>query len=239
MTRVAISQSNYIPWKGYFDFINTVDIFVLYDDMQYTKRDWRNRNQIVTQNGLQWLSIPVEVKGKFDQKIRDTKISDASWNAKHWNTLVHAYSKAPFWADYKGIFENLYLDAPDEYLSQINYKFLKAVNEILGISTELRWSSEFTLAKDRNERLLFICKELGAQTYVSGPAAKNYMDTRLFEEHGVAVEWMDYSGYPEYKQLHGQPFEHAVSALDLIFNTGPQARDYMKTFGREKQHDPL
>lgn len=228
--RAAISQSNYIPWKGYFDFINTVDIFVLYDDMQYTKRDWRNRNKVMTQNGPGWLSVPVEVKGKYEQKIKDTKISEKGWNKKHWNSIRHAYSKAPFWEDYKDIFKNLYENTSEEYLSQVNYKFISAINKILGITTPLRWSSEFELAEKRTQRLINICKDLGANTYVSGPAAKDYMDETPFKAEGIGVEWMDYSGYPEYPQMHDQPFEHGVSVLDLIFNTGPDARSYMKTF---------
>lgn len=228
--RVAISQSNYIPWKGYFDFVNTVDVFVLYDDVQYTKRDWRNRNKIVTQNGLQWLSVPVEVKGKYDQKIKDTKISEPGWNKKHWASIVHAYSKAPFWNEYKDRLEVLYESATDEYLSQVNYKFLTLINEILGITTALRWSSEFELAEDRTQRLIDICVDLGATTYVSGPAAKDYMDEMPFNDKGIAVEWMDYSAYPAYPQLHGGEFEHAVTALDLIFNVGPDAPKYIKTF---------
>ena len=211
--RVAISQSNYIPWKGYFDFINTVDVFVLYDDMQYTKRDWRNRNKIITQNGSQWLSVPVAVKGKYEQKIKDTKISETGWNKKHWNSIQHAYCKAPFWNEYKDIFEELYVHATDENLSQINYKFLSAMNKIFGITTTLRWSSEFDLAEERTQRLINICKDLNAKTYVSGPAAKDYMNETPFNAAGIEVEWMDYSGYPEYTQMHDQPFEHGVSRL--------------------------
>lgn len=232
--RAAISQSNYIPWKGYFDFINTVDVFVLYDDVQYTKRDWRNRNKIIMQNGPGWLSIPVEVKGKFDQKINETKISEKGWNEKHWNSIYHAYSKAPYWDEYKDIFEELYANATDEYLSRINYKFLKAMNAIFGIKTELRWSSEFELAEERTQRLIDICTDLGASTYVSGPAAKDYMDETPFNDKGIEVEWMDYSGYPQYPQLHGHDFEHGVSAIDLLFNVGPDAPKYMKTFHMDK-----
>ncbi len=229
MKKIAILQSNYIPWKGYFDLINMVDEFVLYDDMQYTRRDWRNRNKIKTPNGPIWLSIPVEVKGKYFQKINETIINEADWNKKHWQTIVHNYSKTKYFKDYKEFFEHLYLSCDEKLLSQINYKFIVAINEILGIQTKLRWSSEFDLVDGQTEKLLGICKQSNADIYLSGPAAKDYFDENLAKQENIAVEWMDYSGYDEYTQLH-QPFEHGVSILDLIFNEGPNATKFMKSF---------
>jgi len=114
MKKVAILQSNYIPWKGYFDMIGLVDEFILYDDMQYTRRDWRNRNKIKTPNGLAWLTIPVEVKGKYFQKINETIISEPQWAKDHWATIKQFYSKARFFKDYKDIFENQEQDAAFE-----------------------------------------------------------------------------------------------------------------------------
>jgi len=229
MKKVAILQSNYIPWKGYFDLINMVDEFILYDDMQYTKRDWRNRNKIQTPQGLKWLSIPVEVKGKYFQKINETKISEKDWGKKHWNTIKHTYSKAPYFKDYKDIFEELYLNGEKEYLSQINYKFIVAICNILEIRTKIRWSSEFKLIDGQTEKLLGICKDCNADVYISGPAAKDYFDEELAQKENIKVEWINYSGYEEYTQLN-DPFEHGVSILDLIFNEGPHATKYMKSF---------
>ncbi len=229
MKKIAISQSNYIPWKGYFDGINMVDEFVLYDDMQYTRRDWRNRNRIKTKDGVKWLSVPVEVKGKYFQKINETKVSDAGWGQDHWNTISHNYKKAPYFNLYKDLFEDLYLNNQEEYLSRINYRFLKAICDILEIKTTFLWSSEFVLLEDRNERLLDICKQRGATDYFSGPSSKSYMDESLFENAGVQVHYFDNSGYPEYTQLHGE-FDHAVSILDLLFMEGPGARQFMKSF---------
>ena len=179
MKKVAILQSNYIPWKGYFDLINMVDEFILYDDMQYTRRDWRNRNKIKTPQGLQWLTIPVEIKGKFFQKIKDTRITDKKWNIKHWRTISQNYSKAKYFKDYKDIFEELYLTCDEEYLSQINYKFITTINEILEIKTKLRWSSEFELVDGQTEKLLGICKDCNADIYLSGPAAKDYFNEEV------------------------------------------------------------
>ena len=205
------------------------DEFVLYDDMQYTRRDWRNRNQIKTKDGLKWLSIPVEVKGKYFQKINETKVSESDWGEKHWNTILHNYSKAKFFNEYKTIFEELYLNSNEEFLSKINYNFIKDICDILDIRTEMKWSSEFKLLEEKTERLVDICKKEGATDYYSGPAAIAYMNEELFEKENIKIHYFDYSGYPEYTQLHGD-FTHAVSILDLIFNEGPESKKFMKSF---------
>ncbi len=229
MKKIAILQSNYIPWRGYFDIINMVDEFILYDCMQYTRRDWRNRNKIKTSQGLKWITIPVEVKGKYFQKINETKISDKEWGKKHWSIIKQNYSKAHYFNEFKDIFEELYLKCEEEYLSQINYKFIVTICDILGINTKIRWSSEFNLVEGQTEKLLGICKDCEADVYLSGPAAKDYFDEELAKKENIQVEWMDYSGYPEYNQLF-KPFEHGVTILDLIFNEGTNATKFMKSF---------
>lgn len=227
MKKVAILQSNYIPWKGYFDMINMVDEFILYDDVQFTKNDWRNRNKIKTSQGVQWLTIPVY--HSMEQSIREIKVSQKNWNIKHWRTIQNNYANAPFFKEYKNIFFEMYENVPSEYLSEINRYFLEAVNKILGIQTRLSWVWDYSISGDRNERLINLCKAVGGNHYISGPAAKNYLDVALFEKAGISVEWMDYSGYPEYPQLYSS-FEHGVTVLDLLFNTGDDARKYMKSF---------
>ncbi len=229
MKKIIITQSNYIPWKGYFDSINIADEFILYDDMQFTRRDWRNRNQIKTRDGVKWLTIPVEVKGKYFQKINETKISDSDWGEKHWITILHNYSKAKYFNEYKKLFEDLYLNNKEEYLSKVNYNFLKTVCELLGIKTKMIWSDEFNLLEEKTERLVDICKARGATDYYSGPAAKAYMNEELFERENIKVHYFDYSGYPDYNQLYGD-FTHAVSIIDLIFNEGPNSTKFMKSF---------
>ena len=226
--RIAILQSNYIPWKGYFDLINMVDEFILFDDAQYTKNDWRNRNVIKTNQGLRWLTIPTN-KENLHQRIKDTKISDQRWRKKHWASLAQSYSKTPYFSHYKEIFAPLFLEARDEYLSEINYRFISVINEILGIGTPIRWSSELDMINGRTERLLHICKQCGASEYVSGPAAKSYFDLELANKNQVQVTWIDYHGYREYSQLY-PPFEHNVTILDLIFNTGCNATKFLKSF---------
>lgn len=225
----AIVQSNYIPWRGYFDLINSVDEFILYDDMQYTRRDWRNRNAIKSLGGLLWLTIPVQVKGKYFQKIKDTMVADDNWARDHWRSIVHNYSKASYFSKYKKLFEDLYIGSPDKYLSQINYRFIVAICRILGIDTTISWSMDYDLVGDKTERLVNLCKQAGATKYLTGPAAKAYLEEELFKREGIDVSYMDYSGYPDYRQLY-PPFEPNVSMIDLVLNEGPDAGRYMKSF---------
>ncbi len=226
---LAIVQSNYIPWKGYFDLINMVDEFILFDVVQYTRRDWRNRNLIKTPQGLQWLTIPVEVKGRYLQKICETRVSDTGWAKKHWVTTIHNYSKAQCFGEYREIFESLYLGCAETYLSQINYRFICEICKLLNITTRITWAMDYPTVEGKNERLIALCKATGANHYVSGPAGMAYMDEALFEAEGIRLSYMDYTGYPAYTQVHGK-FEHGVSILDLIFNEGSAAKSFMKSF---------
>jgi hypothetical protein len=226
--KLAVLQSNYIPWKGYFDLINSVDEFILYDDMQYTKNDWRNRNKIKTPQGVQWLTIPVKQES-LTQTIRDTCTVSNQWRQKHWKTISQAYVKSKFFAQYKMLFEDLYLQSDEASLCEINLSFIKAINTILDIKTRVSRSDEYRLIGDRNERLVNLCKQIGASVYLTGPAALAYMDCRLFECENISVHVADYSGYAEYSQLH-PPFEHGVSIIDLIFNMGDRASEFMKSF---------
>ena len=225
--RVAIIQSNYIPWKGYFDIIQSVDEFVLLDDVQYTRRDWRNRNLIKTPNGIKWLSIPVQVKGNYFIQIKDVLTSDDLWRADHWNAIIEAYRKCPYFSTYQDRFESIYLGDSERALSQINFKFINLINEILNIKTPIRWAMEFDSSAEKSERLFHICRSLQADEYVSGPAAKDYLNVSLFEENNMKVRWADYSNYPVYNQQF-PPFEPKVSIIDLIFNEGPNAHNYLK-----------
>ena len=227
--RVAIVQSNYIPWRGYFDLISQVDEFILFDDVQYTSRDWRNRNKIKTPNGSIWLTIPVEVKGKRNQKIKDTVISDPGWSRNHWRTIVYNYSKTKYFSRYQELFEELYLERNEKLLSQVNYKFMIAICDLLGIETKLAWSSEYRLVEGKTERLVDLCKQAGANEYLSGPTARGYIDEELFRNEGIELRYMDYSGYSEYEQLY-PPFESGVSIIDLIFNEGADAPKYISSF---------
>lgn len=233
--KVAILQSNYIPWKGYFDLINSVDEFILYDEMQYTKNDWRNRNKIKTAQGVQWLTIPVRQEN-LSQTIRETRAASNNWGAKHAKTVALAYGRSRCFREFWPLFEPLYMRGHEKSLSRINFDFVSTVNRILGIATRLTWSDDYRLIGDRTERLANLCKQAGADEYITGPSALDYMEPEVFRRSGIAVKVADYSGYPEYAQ-HYPPFEHGVSVLDLIFNEGPDARKYMKTFPESLCHE--
>ena len=227
---VAIVQSNYVPWKGYFDLMNSVDEFILYDDAQYTRRDWRNRNRIKTPHGAQWMTIPVLVKGRYHQRINETVVSDGSWARDHWDRLSHSYGRAVHFRAYREVVREWYEAAGRQsFLSQVNHTFLCGIFELLGIRARITWSMDYELADGRTERLVGLCKQARAGTYVSGPAARAYLDESLFAAEGIDVRYIDYGGYPEYPQPF-PPFEHAVTVLDLLFSTGPDAPRYMKSF---------
>ncbi len=227
--RVAIIQSFYIPWKGYFDIINSVDEFILLDDVQYQRRSWINRNIIKTKQGLRWLTISVKVKGRYQQHIRETEADNSDWKNRHWETIKRNYSKASCFKQHEERFADLYLNCTETHISRINYRFISAVCDILNIKTKISSSADFDLVEGKNERLIHLCRQAGAEVYLSGPAAKDYIDEELFKAAGIELQYMDYSGYPEYKQLY-PPFVHEVSIIDLIFNQGADACKYMKSF---------
>ena len=221
--RIAIVQSNYIPWKGYFDMIRQVDEFILLDSVQYTRRDWRNRNRIKSRQGAVWLTIPVKVAGRYLQPIRETEISDSGWAERHWGNLKAAYDEAPHFHAHAQRLETLYSNASRcRLLSDVNRLFLRDLCSLLGISTQLTDDCEYHSTGSKTERLVSLCQAAGATEYLSGPAAKDYLIPELFAEAGIEVSWMSYGGYPEYPQLH-PPFDHAVSILDVLVHTGPEA----------------
>jgi hypothetical protein len=226
MTRIAIVQSNYIPWKGYFALIAAVDQFVLYDDMQYTRRDWRNRNRIKTPTGLQWLSVPVLVKGRYEQTIRDTLIDGNGWADRHWKALQLNYRRAAHFEATTTWLEPLYRQ-PHTHLWALNRLFIEALCQRLDIGTRLSASWDYRLEGERSERLASICAQAGADVYVSGPAARGYLDEAAFERRGIEVQWFSYDGFAEYPQLWGA-FEHHVSVLDLLFNCGDDASRHLR-----------
>lgn len=230
MKTVAICQSNYIPWKGYFDMLALVDEFVLYDDVQYTRRDWRNRNRIKTPNGLRWLSVPVEVKGKYEQKVRETAIAGNKWAASHWGSIKANYAEAPYFGEVADWLEPIYKNESFAFLSTLNRRLIEAVCQYLSIDTLISNSWDYELLGDRTERLVGICAQARADKYVSGPAAKSYMDLDAFTQRGISVSWYDYDDYPEYEQLWGK-FEHRVSILDLLFNCGVASRHFLRHVG--------
>jgi hypothetical protein len=227
---VGMTQSNYIPWKGYFDYINRVDEFYFYDDVQYTKQDWRNRNRIKSPKGPEWISVPVGSKTR-NRLICDVEIAQHDWQKSHWGKMRQYYKDTPYFKTYKAFFEELYLGTVWTNLSDMNQQMIRRIShEILGITTKFGDSRAFRLSGAKEERYIPLLKEIGCTTYVSGPSAKNYLTEEVMQQEGIGLEWMSYEGYPEYHQLY-PPFEHSVSIVDLIFNEGPQMKRFMLSFG--------
>jgi hypothetical protein len=225
--KVAILQSNYIPWKGYFDLIASVDEVILFDDMQYTRRDWRNRNQIKTPQGLQWLTVPVLVKGKYFQTIRETAIDGSTWALMHWKALSQNYIKSAYFKEIATWLEPLYVAQSYSHLSQLNRTLIERVCLYLGVQTRITNSWDYQLVDGKTARLASLCLQANATEYVSGPAAQSYIDESVFDQSNIDLTWFEYGSYPEYPQLYGL-FQHHVSILDLLFNCGPNSRLFMK-----------
>jgi hypothetical protein len=225
MKKVAILQSNYIPWKGYFDMIAAVDELILYDDMQFTKNDWRNRNQIKTPQGVQWLTVPVGQD--INRRIRDVKLPNSKWQTKHWKTLESNYRRAPHFEEVAAVFEPLYMQRQHTHLSALNRELIETVCEHLDIKTVIRNSWDYSIPDGKTARLADLCAQAGGTEYISGPAAKDYIEENVLTERGIKLTWFDYYGYPEYPQLWGG-FTHGVTILDLLFNCGKEAPRYMR-----------
>lgn len=225
--KVAILQSNYIPWKGYFDLIAYVDEFILYDDVQFTKQDWRNRNIIKTAAGTEWLTVPVKRPDGLKTKIKDVKIASDKWAERHWKTIQQNYVNTPYFSSLAPILEPIYVDIPHTHLSTLNRMLIEAVCKYLNIATVIKDVWDYAPCSGKNERLIDLCVQSGAGIYVSGTAAKSYLDEAAFLEAKIKCEWFHYGDYPEYDQQWGS-FIHKVTILDLLFNCGPKAVNYMK-----------
>lgn len=223
--KVAMLQPNYIPWKGVFDLISRVDVFVFYDDVQFTKKDWRNRNLIKTSQGTSWLTVPVLTSGLRTQRIHETKIaSNSGWQEKHRKAITNAYIRAPFFADFEFILDEIYANQRWENISELDVFSTKLICEVLGINVEWYLASEIGLDGSKDgEKVINIAKELGANHFINGPASRPFMNQGLFDQADIHLEFIDYE-FPEYPQLHGD-FVHGVSVLDVLFNCGPRSRE--------------
>ena len=223
---IVILQSSYIPWKGYFDLINLADEFIFYDDVQYTRRDWRSRNKIKTSEGVKWLTIPVGYNREW--MINQVEMKDPDWKKKHRKKIEVAYREAICFQEFKFILDELYSNNITN-LSQYNQHVIKFIYGFIGGKKEFTDSTIYSPKGRSTERLLDVLKKSGATKYISGPSGKNYLEENRFKEEGIMLEYFSYEGYSEYTQLHGS-FVHEVSILDLIFNEGKNAVKFMKTF---------
>jgi hypothetical protein len=227
MKKVAIVQSNYIPWRGYFDLISYVDEFVIFDDMQYTKGDWRNRNQIKTPNGLEWLTIPVQAKGKFNQAICEVQTDGFSWISTHLKSIERNYARSKSFDEVMPWIRSLYSDLEGKTLSEINLHLTMEICLYLGISTPITLSTSYSSHEDPSARLAQITLEANGSIYVSGPAARTYLNEEPFNQRNLDVDWFSYDDYRKYPQLWGD-FKSHVSVVDLILNCGSEAKNYLR-----------
>lgn len=225
--RCAIVQPSYIPWRGYFDLIRRVDLFVFYDDVQYDRRGWRNRNRIKTAQGTRWLTIPVHARGAQTERlpIHTIRTVDSEWPRHHLEGLRRAYGGAPYFRDFSSWLEARYA-SPGPSLADFTISLVMEIAAKLGYRTRFVRSSTLDASGSRTERLLDVLGKVGASRYLSGPSARAYIDERQFAERDIALEWMSYD-YPEYPQLH-PPYDPHVSILDLLFMTGDRAAHYIR-----------
>ena len=224
MTVIGISQSNYIPWKGYFDFINDCDIFVFLDEVQYTKQDWRNRNLIKTDHGLKWLSIPIG--NQTNKNICEVETINNTWKEKHKKALKMAYSRSKYFKEFQFLIDKIYDENKSKLLSRFNQNSIRTICNFLDIKTYLIDSRQVKKSFNKNKRLIDIINNFNGTTYLSGPKAKEYLDINEFKQNGINIIWKDYQNYPKYIQRFDK-FFHNVSILDVIFNTGKESKFYV------------
>ena len=227
--RVAVIQSCYVPWRGYFDFIASVDKFVFLDDVQYTRRDWRNRNQLKTPDGLLWISVPVRYGSRGTETIDQTAViysATDDWRGRHLNLLRQHYAKAPHYAAARDILERAFA-CQDATISALNIRLVRSICQYLGIQTELAQARPLQAAGVKTARLIDILRKVGATRYLSGASADAYLDKQAFAASGIALEYKSYD-YPCHAQLWGE-FAGGVSVLDLIANCGPSSGMYLRS----------
>lgn len=219
---IGILQPGYLPWLGFFEQMHRSDVFVIYDDVQYDKEGWRNRNRIKTANGIQWLSVPVLFKLTDAPLITEIKIDNkVNWRKKHLMSIRQNYGRAPYFKDYSGFFEDAYAMEWD-YLIDLDLFFIEGLARFLGIGNKIiHRSSTLNVTGDRIGRLINLCKHFGADTFYEGYAGKDYIDENLLLAQGIKVEYQDYK-HPDYRQLYGE-FVPYLSVVDLLFNNGSES----------------
>ena len=202
--KIAILQSNYLPWTGVFELISSVDRFVFYDNVQFTKQDWRTRNRIKTDNGNLWLSVPIQ-RQKLKTNIVDIKIcNEVNWKKKHYKSFCQYYSKFKYFHQYKYLLDFYLLEW--EYLYKLNRYTTEKISRILGIDTKFYYSEDFEVSGNPTEKIIQVVNQLGGDIYVSGQSGRNYIDESLFID--IKLEYMEYKT------------KNRFTVLDNIFNNG-------------------
>ena len=231
---LAVLQPGYLPWLGFFDQMMRSDVFVIYDDVQFDKHGWRNRNRVKSPSGPVWLTVPVLHKGLGWQKILDVRINnETQWAKKHLTTVRQLYARAPHLDRYYPELEEV-LSRPWEMLLDLDLEVIRLMCRWLGIEREVVRSSQLGIDGDRSERLLRFCRHFQARRYLSGSAARDYLDVGSFTADGVEVEWQDYQ-HPVYRQQHGE-FEPFLSAIDLLFNCGEESARVLANRAKSEEH---
>lgn len=215
---LVVLQPGYLPWLGFFDQMRRADIFVYYDDVQFDKHGWRNRNRIKTPAGPIWLTVPVRHHGKGQPLINEVEIDPTShWPRKHIGSLKQYYAKAPYAHRYLPELAEL-LHRPWTRLLDLDLAVAGMMAGWLQLSVPVVCSSACGITGERSQRLVDLCRHFGATRYLSGAAARDYLDVELFARHGIAVAWQDYQ-HPIYPQ-QSEPFVPYLSAIDLLLNCG-------------------
>ena len=228
--RVVILQPSYLPWIGYFEQMARADQFVYLDDVQYTRRDWRNRNKIRTNEGWAWLTVPVQQKNHYTQLLKETRIDNSTnWNKKHCSAIKFNYSKAPFFEDYYPYFDSIYQKQWD-FLVDLCYEITGYLKAVLNISTQTFRSSDFLVEGTKSNRILNLCEKMRATHYLTGNLAHDYLSGVNFSEKGVELEYQEYD-HPNYSQQY-LGFVPNMSLIDLLFNAGDKSLDVLMNWDK-------
>jgi hypothetical protein len=235
VTTLVVLQPSYLPWLGFFDQVRRCDRFVFYDDVQFDKHGWRNRNRIKAASGPVWLTVPVHTRGRMGQPINEVEVANATpWARKHLKTIEEAYARAPQRDAYLRPLAELLL-RKWERLADLDMALSRLMCGWFSLDRPMVRASELGIGGDRNTRLVALCRHFGADTYLSGNAAQAYLDVAMFAAHGIRVEWQNFR-HPEYQQQHG-PFLPYLSALDLVLNVGEECAAVLAGAGRTDASD--
>ncbi len=227
----AVHQPHYLPWLGYFDKIRESDVFVFLDNVQYKRREYQNRNKIRTKDGWIWLTVPVVTKGLRDQPVRDVRIdNERNWQEMHWRSMAACYGRTGFFRNHVSFFEEVYTGKTWERLVDLNVRVIEYILEALGIDTPLRFESEIGTSTKSTERIIEICKKVGADTYLSGTGGRSYMKEERFDQEGIELRYQSFD-HPVYTQCFARDknyFLPNMAAIDLLFNEGEKSGEILK-----------
>jgi hypothetical protein len=215
---VTIHQPDFLPWLGFFERWRQSDLLILLDDVQFLRRGWHHRDQVKTTNGVTWLTVPTRKKGKYDQRINEVAIDNTqNWRRKHLRLIKSSYMHAPYFKTIFSELSQLYSEK-HENLMDLNWDMLEWSRKRLDIRTTVQHASVFHITASKTQRIVELCRAVGADTYLTGMGAKDYLEKSQFETHGIEVMWHSFD-HPVYPQLHGH-FQPNLSVLDYLMMEG-------------------